>query len=110
MHSNPRTVLRARDRAGNGCRCGGATLQFTVGGCPVIETRVTDNCDGSYTLEWRCPEAGGPHSASVLLEGQHVDGSPTSLTVTPRMESADAPQQSVDSQTKRRDVRVVELE
>ena len=46
-----------------------------------VRTNVDDNGDGSYTLRWTSPHS-GTFPVRVMINGQHVHGSPTTLLIT----------------------------
>ena len=71
--------LFTRDKMGNLCKEGGA-MEVTCG-CvdrPDVESRVTDQQDGSYLLEW-FPKEVGRYEVFVKMDGLHVLGSPAPL-------------------------------
>ena len=80
--SGCRVVLKASDMMGNACEAGGATIVCS-GGHKKIEilSRVVDNNDGTYLLEWRSKVA-GVFDAHVSVDGVPILGSPMPLTLT----------------------------
>ena len=46
-----------------------------------VRTNVDDNGDGSYTLKWTSPHS-GTFPVRVMINGQHVHGSPATLLIT----------------------------
>ena len=55
--SGCRVLLTTMDKMGNRCSSGGANVQCYCAEQDVV-TRVTDNADGSYALEWRSKVSG----------------------------------------------------
>jgi hypothetical protein len=53
-----RFVVHTRDRSGKGLPFGGLRFAVKVAGPVTVESRVTDNGDGSYTVEYQTPRAG----------------------------------------------------
>lgn len=70
-------TLHAADRMGNRCIAGGAKIVVDCGKDPV-DTRCTDNEDGSYTLQWK-GKAAGLFRTQVRIDGAHVIGSPLNI-------------------------------
>ena len=49
----------------------------------ATEAQVQDNKDGSYNISYFAKEA-GTHQTSVMVNGEHVSGSPFTVQVKPR--------------------------
>ena len=80
--SGCRVVLKASDMMGNACEAGGATIVCSGGDKKIeILSRVVDNNDGTYLLEWRSKVA-GVFDAHVSVDGVPILGSPMPLTLT----------------------------
>ena len=80
--SGCRVVLKASDMMGNACEAGGATIVCSGGDKKIeILSRVVDNNDGNYLLEWRSKVA-GVFDAHVSVDGVPILGSPMPLTLT----------------------------
>lgn len=72
-------VLTTADRMGNLCTRGGGDVTTTCNQ-EGIESKVVDQGDGTYRLEWLCTRI-GIFDVSVMIDKQHVVNSPTKLTV-----------------------------
>ena len=72
-------TLVASDKMGNDCTAGGANVQCESPD-ETLQTRCVDNGDGTYELGWRS-EIAGTYVMHVLIDGVHVSGSPTSLSM-----------------------------
>ena len=80
--SGCRVVLKASDMMGNACEAGGATIVCSGGDKKIeILSRVVDNNDGTYLLEWRSKVA-GVFDAHGSVDGVPILGSPMPLTLT----------------------------
>ena len=69
-----RVVLPARDQMGNPCTEGGAQV---TAGCSAehVDSSVSDNGDGTYTMTWRSQRA-GVVTVHVRIDGDDIAGSP----------------------------------
>jgi hypothetical protein len=75
-------TIRAKDNYGNGGNTGGDLFHAVVEGmgAEFISSPVTDNEDGSHTVDFAVLRAGS-YTAAVKLDGRHISGSPFKLAV-----------------------------
>ena len=77
-------TIHAKDINGDDIKKGGETFDVTVtgpDGKPIEKApQVTDNGDGTYTVEY-APQEAGPHVVSVELKGKKVADSPYNIEV-----------------------------
>lgn len=77
-------VLQAGDKMGNSCTSGGAVITCGVTETPqgvVVESKVTDQGDGTYLLEWWSASS-GVFQVYIKIDGLHVVGSPATMLLT----------------------------
>lgn len=75
-----RITLRTADKMGNFCTSGGADIKLLC--LPEgPSTKVKDNGDGTYLLEWRS-KASGNFRSRVTIGNDDVLGSPMEFTLT----------------------------
>jgi len=74
-------LLKSLDKMGNQCESGGANVKCSCTGASetLVESRVVDHKNGSYSLEWRS-RVSGTFDAHILIDGHPIIGSPTPLT------------------------------
>eukprot|EP00698_Gefionella_okellyi_P019273 TRINITY_DN5888_c0_g1_i1.p1 TRINITY_DN5888_c0_g1~~TRINITY_DN5888_c0_g1_i1.p1 ORF type:complete len:5059 (-),score=1335.09 TRINITY_DN5888_c0_g1_i1:98-15274(-) len=72
----------ACDEYGNRIVRGGARLQLLVAGADSVLPRITDDNSGTYKAELVLTKA-GPTVVSLLLDDQHIAGSPFEVVVQP---------------------------
>ena len=70
-----------RDRMGNLCVVGEAPARVDAK-TDKLRTSYVDNSDGSYDMQW-LGEVSGKYDVHVTIDGMHVSGSPTELTLLP---------------------------
>jgi len=74
-------TIQARDSAGKDCTEGGAPFDVKIKGPNGdIKPKVTDNNDGTYTVEYE-PSKAGPHKIDVNLEDVPIKGAPFTVNV-----------------------------
>ena len=73
-------TLLASDKMGNRCTTGGASVSCSsaVKDQEKVDSRVIDNDDGTYTLEWKSKHS-GYFEVNVTIDGLDVLGSPTMM-------------------------------
>ena len=69
-------VIEARDSNGNRRQVGGDDFIVSIRGNSVVNDEVTDNGDGTYTVEFKVPGPSGIYKISIMLEGETLKGSP----------------------------------
>ena len=60
----------------------------------VVPGNVEDHGDGTYTITLT-PQAAGPHQLLITMDGEHVQGSPHDLDVSPNYSTLCNPQQVI---------------
>lgn len=75
-------TVKARDCLGQDMKKGGLPIEAKVtdptGG--AVPAKVTDNGDGTYTVDY-APDAAGPHKVAVECKGSPIDKSPYAINV-----------------------------
>ena len=71
-------TLNVVDRMGNRCVTGGANIMVDVDLPEKFFSQITDNNDGSYTLQWRGTTA-SEYKTQVRIDHVHVHGSPMTI-------------------------------
>lgn len=105
-------TLLSRDKMGNVCAAGGASVscgvleheaapqQNDVGAqSPAIKCEVEDKRDGSYLLRWWVQEA-GTYDIFIKMDGLHILGSPARMVIEADQAAFDA---AVEKQTSNSD-------
>ena len=73
-------TIEARDAEGNKQQMGGDQFLVSVRGSSRVTAKVTDNEDGTYTVEYK-PSTSGNYNISVTLNGVPLPDSPFPLLV-----------------------------
>jgi len=69
-------TVRAFDKRGQPVPTGGDDIKVNVKGPRgVVESKLDDKNDGTYFCTYKCPDR-GDYSVDVLVDGQHLKGSP----------------------------------
>ncbi len=82
LHRLCTVTLCTKDRRGENCLEGGERpfVQLKSVSGSVTLSDVRDNNDGSYSINFR-PTLKGEHQMVIAIRGQHIQGSPFTLTV-----------------------------
>lgn len=72
--------IHASDRQGRSCFVGGDAFTVNIRGPSKVSPALTDNGDGTYEVQWE-GSVTGAYLISVLLNGDHIDGSPYAARV-----------------------------
>ena len=80
--------ITAHDQLGDRRPVGGDPFQVSVRGAAYVYAKVTDNGDGSYSVEYK-PSTSGAYTIAITLHGVPMPGSPFALTVlVPRADAS----------------------